>query len=226
MNAMEKKELSDPFWFAQPEIIWRRDRLSEFFPIAEHSLEEKLNAILRLGIYISIITCVYKNDMRYGAIAFLTGLFTYYLYTNKPTIVETFGEKGGEKCTMPTLDNPFMNVTMKDYLNVKDDQIVDRPPACDTSDPEVKRAIDDNFENNLFRDVNDVFGKMNSQRQFFTMPWTEIPNRQGDFANWLYGSSPSCKEDQDKCLRYEDVRAKRPVVGDSTQNPVNTKRDE
>jgi len=226
MNTMIGGESSDPFWFAQPEIIWRRDRLSEFFPNAEHTLEEKLNAIFRLSIYISILTSIYNNDMRYGAIALLTGLFTYYLYTNKPAIVETFGEKGDGKCTMPTLDNPFMNVTMRDYLNVKDGQIVDRPPACDPSDPEVKRDIDDKFENNLFRDVNDVFGKMNSQRQYFTMPWTEIPNRQGDFANWLYGSAASCKDDQDKCLRYEDVRAKRPVVGDSTQNPINTKRDE
>jgi hypothetical protein len=224
MDAITKKKSSDSFWFENPEVIWQSDRLIEFFPTAKLSLEERLNAIVRLSIYISVILSVYKSEMRFVAIAILTGLFTYYIYINRPIKakrdVETFDENGNEKCTMPTPDNPFMNVTMKDYLNVKDGQTVDRPPACDTQDPEVKKAIDDNFNNNLFRDINDVFGKMNSQRQFFSMPWTEIPNRQGDFANWLYASPKTCKEDNDFCLRYEDVRAKRPVVGDPTRDPV------
>ena len=228
MNVKIKDDkISDLFWFNQPEIIWEKDRLSEFFPTAEYSLEERLNAILRLSIYISIILSIYKNDVRFCFIAVITAIFTYYIYTNrskKEVGVETFGEKDPEACTMPTVDNPFMNVTMKDYLNIKDDQIVDRPPACDASDPEVKKEIDTKFENNLFRDVNDVFGKMNSQRQFFTLPWTTIPNKQDEFANWLYKSPKTCKEDQDYCLRYEDVRAKRPVFQDPTQNPVETKR--
>ena len=79
---------------------------------------------------------------------------------------------------------------------------------------------------NLFKDVNDVFGKMNSQRQFYTMPNTKIPNAQDDFAKWLYANPKTCKEDQEFCLRYEDIRAKRPVFVDPTQNPVNTKREQ
>ncbi len=65
---------------------------------------------------------------------------------------------------------------------------------------------------------------MNSQRQFFTMPWTTIPNAQNEFAKWLYLNPKTCKEDQDYCLKYEDIRAKRPVVYDETKNPVNTKK--
>ena len=67
---------------------------------------------------------------------------------------------------------------------------------------------------------------MNSQRQFYTMPNTTIPNAQDDFAKWLYANPKTCKEDQEFCLRYEDVRAKRPVFVDPTQNPVNTKREQ
>jgi hypothetical protein len=86
--------------------------------------------------------------------------------------------------------------------------------------------MDEMFNHNLFKDVNDVFGKMNSQRQFYTMPNTTIPNAQDDFAKWLYANPKTCKEDQEFCLRYEDVRAKRPVFVDPTQNPVNTKREQ
>jgi hypothetical protein len=116
-----------------------------------------------------------------------------------------------------------MNVTMKDMLNI-DPKKPSRPKACDTTNPEVKQKMDEMFNHNLFKDVNDVFGKMNSQRQFYTMPNTTIPNAQDDFAKWLYLNPKTCKEDQDYCLRYEDVRAKRPVFVDPTKNPISSKK--
>ena len=54
--------------------------------------------------------------------------------------------------------------------------------------------IEKYFDNGLYRDVNDIFGKDNSQRQFFTVPGRGILNDQGGFANWLYGTPPTCKE--------------------------------
>jgi len=110
---------------------------------------------------------------------------------------------------------------MKDLLNQdpKTKSIVDRPPACSSSNPDVKKKIDEYFDNNLYKDVNDVFGKMNSQRQFYTMPWTTIPNAQDEFAKWLYLNPKTCKEDQDFCLKYEDVRSKRPEMYNPNVNP-------
>lgn len=130
---------------------------------------------------------------------------------------ETTNTPGLERtCTEPTVDNPFMNMTMKDYLNYDESgKIRERPDACDTADPEIKKAIDNKFNNNLFKDVNDVFGKFNSERQFHTMPWTDIiPDINGDFKNWLYKTPKTCKEDQDYCLLYEDIRSKRPVINE------------
>ena len=137
----------------------------------------------------------------------------------------TNNEVNKSTCTMPTLDNPFMNATMKDYLNVdpETNKIIDRPPACDTNDPNIKREIDKMYDNNLYKDIDDIFGKMNSQRQFYTMPSTTIPNDQDAFAKWLYLSPKTCKEDQDYCLRYEDVRAKRPVYLEPEKNPVTSR---
>ena len=55
------------------------------------------------------------------------------------------------------------------------------------------------------------------------MPWTTIPNKQDEFARWLYSSPKTCKEDQDYCLKYEDVRAKRPIFPNQDKNPVTDK---
>lgn len=240
------KEVSDPFWYNKNEILWDSNRLTEFFPTKDQTIEERFNSIVRLSFYISIILYFYHSDIKYLFIFVAVLLITYYLYTNYPKETdiksnndnkiprETIGlieklennDKSNTVCTEPSIDNPFMNATMKDYLNIDPNtqSIVDRPPACSTSNPEIKKKLDNYFNNNLYKDVNDVFGKMNSQRQFFTMPWTTIPNAQNEFAKWLYLNPKTCKEDQDYCLKYEDIRAKKPIVYNETQNPVNTKR--
>lgn len=240
--------VSDPFWFDDLSILINSKRLMEFFPNKKLSQNENLNALTRLGLYLSLAMIFYTKVIKWINIFIFILLLTYYLYSStsqssleKTTkkIVEKFDEVDSQpdialqdkvsselysedtnpdtqktKCTIPTLDNPFMNMTMKDYLNYDETgTIVNRPDACDTSEPEIKKQIDDNFKNNLYKDVNDLFGKFNSQRQYYTMPWTGIiPDVNGDFKNWLYKSPKTCKENQDYCLLYEDIRAKRPVV--------------
>lgn len=236
---MNKNIKSDPFWYNDIGILIHPDRLTEFFPINDHTLEEKFNALVRLSLYISIVLFYYNADFNYISIFLATLLITYFVWINRPLekaettetkqqptekVIEKLENEPVLDCTRPTLDNPFMNVTMKDLLNIDENKMIDRPPACDITDPEVKKEIDDKFNNNLFRDVNDIFGKMNSQRQFYTMPSTTIPNAQDEFAKWLYLNPKTCKEDQDYCVAYEDLRAKRPVFYDPTQNPVETKK--
>lgn len=249
---MNKNIKSDPFWANDISIIWKKERLTEFFPSKDQTLEERFNSIVRLSIYCSILLYFYHNhNYKYLSIALGGLLMTYYVYNNKEVTLkkesfETENDKSAEKqgtekqgvekkgvekedkkkCVSPTIDNPFMNATMKDFLNVDPvtNRIVDRAEACDINDIDIKKQIDSSFNNNLYKDVNDVFGKMNSQRQFYTMPSTTIPNAQNDFAKWLYLNPKTCKEDQDFCLKYEDIRAKRPVMYNPNQNPVDTKR--
>ena len=58
----------------------------------------------------------------------------------------------------------------------------------------VQRRVEELFNEDLYRDANDIFGKNNSQRQFYTVPGNKVPNDQGNFAQWLYGTPPTCKE--------------------------------
>lgn len=217
-------------WYKNIDVLYKIDKLIEFFPTESQTLEEKLNAIMRLAIYISILLYFnFNNDSKYLLIIPFTALLTMYIYANKGDrqvegISQT--ETQQETCTRPTLDNPFMNATMKDYLNIQNGKIVDRPAACDIEEPEIKAEADKYFENNLYRDVGDVFGKMNSQRQFYTMPSTTIPNDQESFAKWLYSTPYTCKENSDSCLRYEDLRYKsnQGVQFNPNENPVMTKK--
>ena len=149
---------SDKFWYHDMYVIIQSNRLTEFFPTKDQTLEERFNALVRLSLYSSIILFYYHKNYRYFNIFITALLITYFIYTNNDSVpknnqnvsvpeninikVESFQT---ESCTKPTLDNPFMNVTMKDYLNEdpKTNAIVDRPKACDISDETVKKSIDD-----------------------------------------------------------------------------------
>ena len=48
------------------------------------------------------------------------------------------------------------------------------------------------FNEDLYRDLTDVFGKNNSQRRnFIPVPGNQVPNDQGAFAQWCYGTPPT-----------------------------------
>jgi len=106
-------------------------------------------------------------------------------------------------CRQPDLANPFMNPNIIDYNNGP------IPQAGNVDDDEIKENMRVNFNHNLFRDIDDLWERENSQRQFYTIPNTAIPNHQTEFAEWLYKIPKTCKEDHQQCLRYEDLRFKR-----------------
>jgi hypothetical protein len=103
--------------------------------------------------------------------------------------------------TVPTANNPFMNVLVSDYK-----YNVDRPMAGAVDDPQSKQILDDFFRTQWFSDPTDVFGKSQNQRQFITMPSTSIPNDRHSFQNWLYKiPGKTCKEGNRKaCLAGTD----------------------
>jgi Family of unknown function (DUF5762) len=103
----------------------------------------------------------------------------------------------------PSPSNPFSNVMMSDY-----DYNPNKLPAPPASNPIVQDLITTNakrlvqeanpgqpdIDQKLFRDVNDQIDFEHSMRPFHSNPITTIPNDQGAFAEFCYGSMISCKE--------------------------------
>ena len=104
------------------------------------------------------------------------------------------------ECKKPTKNNPFMNIDLHDY---DDNQNVQ---ACNADDDEINYDMIHSYNSRLFMDLDDTYSKFNSQRQFYTTPNTRIPNNQIEFAEWLYKAPETCKENNEHCLRYNDIR--------------------
>jgi hypothetical protein len=216
---------SDPFWSEQPSILTSRIRLIEFIPTSDMTWNERLNALTRFGIYASLLLMMYLGKSWPAYIGLITALFTFLVWRyspkneavlraapiDRPTndSPNPFIPKDQPECIPPTRNNPFMNVMVNEYIDNPT-----RPPACDYD--EVQDQVEENWNFGLYKDAGEaIWDRANSQRQWFTMPYTTIPNDQGGFANWLYKTGPTCKTSQEACLRYEDLRANRPIIGDS-----------
>lgn len=141
-----------------------------------------------------------NNDLKIGK----------YLSSRQPTKkkvkfnLEDYTKYEKATCRKPTKDNPFMNPLLNDISTYPELQ----PVACNADDEDVKEEIVDCYNEDLYRDVSDLFERQNSQRQFYTMPQT-YPNDQKSFADWCYKNDNICKVDQSNCLKYEDLRYKR-----------------
>lgn len=214
--------ISDLFWSIDPNVLIRPDRFIEFWPRSDLTLEERLNAIARLGIYIGIVVCLYHRDFKYLYISLLFLVLTQFLYSQGiEDQKENFeDDTSATKNVKPTLNNPFMNTSIVD---ISDNPKKEKSPIYADNSAEsqqIRKDIDDKFGYNLYKDVSELFGVTNSQRQFYTTPSTTIPNDRDSFAKWLYGSSASCKDQMTNCMIREDVRGKRPQFVNPDVNPV------
>lgn len=246
--------MPDPFWADDLGILFRKDKLPDFFPTMQMTNTQKMNAITRLSIYSSILLLLYTGKTWPMYIIVAGMALTLYLYRStiekkilpridsrtgknpldasegidkhpanyvkydgEPAEIPEYGyNEDGEACQLPSKNNPFGNVLLTDW---NDDP--NRPPACKYS--QTKARINDFFNNNLYKDVDDIFNRNNSQRMFYTTPITTIPNDQGAFADSLYKVGITCKEDETSgaCLREGDyLRRARPIFINPERNPV------
>lgn len=108
-------------------------------------------------------------------------------------------------CRKPSKDNPFMNPSIIDY------NTENPPAACNIDDEYIDDSMKVNFNHELFRDVDEIWERKNSQRQFYTVPNTTIPNNQTEFAKWLYKlpDESICKVNNYACESWNRLRNNR-----------------
>lgn len=197
--------MATPLWFDKISILYEKKYLFEIIPNKQFDFNRKLNSLLRLSIYYAVI--IYLMDRKKGNMFYIPFIVAIVTCILSKRYKETFYSKvktdlmnnqSNEElikglegdCKIPTKNNPFMNPEIYDYNTNNVDE-----PACNTfNNKGVQSYTDKLFSSSLFRDVNDLFGKNNSQRQFYTVPGNSIPNDQDTFAKWLYATPKTCKE--------------------------------
>ena len=201
-------DMNELIWYEDPLHFLTNDNYFKIVPVSSMTLAEKLNALVRFFIYLGILLAVVKGDYRYvffGIIASLISIALFEYDKKQRNNAERFLEAkkldivDNKVCKRSTIDNPFMNPSLLDIHKG------DVAPACTLDNSRIRETVEKNFEARLYRDVSDLYGKMSSQRQYYTVPVHD----QGSFAAWLYGKGVTCKEGNgQQCLDnlIEDVQ--------------------
>lgn len=206
-NNINSEMGNDNFWLDDYKILFYGNKLTEFFPTIGMTLIEKLNAIFRLSIYLGILLYLFTGNYLYLYIFLVIGVFTIFIYYKQRDNIELYFNSinnsndnliinrivENESDVKPTTENPFMNINL-----ITDNKEKPKAPPS-WNDVPAQKEIENKFNYNLYRDVGDLYGKSNSQRQYYTMPSTTIPNEQTAFAKWCYSMPVSCKENSIYC---------------------------
>jgi len=177
--------MTEVFWLNDINILHKNYFI--FFPHKNYTLEQNLNAIVRLFIYYSLICfIVYKDTDAF--IPLLLILFISIMVYNSRKSIESYQKMIPNRTS--TSDNPMMNPSIIDYT-CSEPIITDKSTSNETMNEnlvgEAYKVEDGNINKNAF------------ERQFYTIPVTDCINNQTEFAKWLYDTGPTCKEDTIVC---------------------------
>jgi hypothetical protein len=183
-----------PYWWQQPQVLL--DTPLHFWPTRKMTWPERINALMRFGVYLALLLTlvVGRPDQGLAALA-LAVLISIALGRSAASLQKSSGKEpmvggpdGPTACALPTPNNPLMNRLYADKP--------DRPPACNVTSSAVQKKITKAFEASVVQDADDIFGRRTGERQFYTTANTRLPNDQERFARWLYqpdGRTTTCK---------------------------------
>jgi hypothetical protein len=181
--------MTEQIWFKDPSILFGESTWMRFAPIQTMTTTEALNAVVRFSVYSSIILAVLTMNPSYLSaipIVALASIVLFELFPNGKTL-ETYINRtkkmiNKENFTMPSANNPFMNVLLTD---IQDNP--DREDAAPVTDDNVKSEIKKAFQEttDIYMDTGDAFDQAQSMRTFHTIQSSRVPNDQDGFLSWL-----------------------------------------
>jgi hypothetical protein len=211
-------------WFDDPTILFNKNYIFELWPTMDMCYEQKMNAISRIVILITILGYILTTSQRIVAVGVLTLAVVYILFkTRKQKITNEMLNEGftsqtnvdvvGEPVPLDavlktefkqgTKKNPFSNVLLTQIGDEPDRKSA--PPTFNVDVDEditknVKRAIQmmnpgiKNTNKQLFGDLYQEFELDNCLRVFNSTPNSRVENDGISYAKFLYGDMPSAKE--------------------------------
>ena len=205
-----------PFWINEPTILFDKNNVFELWPSKDMCYEQKLNAITRLIILITVLGYVFTQSIRVLVVGLITivSIFVYFKIShpkkegftqeNEKVIATKSSLKAALRSEFKDINkkNPFSNVLLTEIM---DDP--DRKAAPPSFNPHVEENITKNVKKSvqfmnpeiknsnkqLYGDLWEQFNLDQSNRSFYSTANTRVTNDQGAFSQFLYGNMPSGK---------------------------------
>ena len=207
---------SIPFWANDPSILLNKNELFQLWPCKTMTFEEKMNAITRTVILLSLLGFLSSFSFKFLFIGLITTVVIYFVYKSNILKEKKEGFFSDEKnrsaqikITNPetlevNLKSEFQDITKKNPFN---------PDVHDDINKETKKMIQylnpgiKNTNKQLFGDLGERYEfDTQSQWYFYSTPNTKVCNDQGAFADYLYGNMPSARDGNAFALVQDNLR--------------------
>jgi hypothetical protein len=209
------------FWINEPGILINKNYLYEIWPNEDMDLSQKLNAITRTIIILTILAYLIFQSPSILFSGFCTILIitAYYFYKNNQKNNKHLKE--GMTGDISSIIDTFKPITSKNPMNNVMIHEINEDPNRKSAPPAFNKTIEYNINNatknsileinadhtdldqKLFKDLGDNYMFDNSMRSFHSNPSTTIPNDQAAFASYCYGNMASCKTgDAEMCMKH------------------------
>lgn len=198
--------MSDVFWLDDPKILFNINHITEILPPSNGSFQQKLNAITRLVILLTLVGFIGTGSYNVLVSSAVTLVIlvivfkTHQTKNAKKELIKQIKKEGfanpeiykstKNSFTQPTKKNPLMNVLLPEITEEPE-----RKPAAPSFNQEVEKEINKKAADpRLFLDLGDKINFDSSMRNFYTTANSTIPNDQKGFAEFCFGDMPSCKD--------------------------------
>lgn len=184
-------------------MLWIHDvsllyKDTQIWPFYVHTPHEKINAFSRFVIYYGVLLALLKKDTQPVMIALGVALLATLFYEQTVPVQVQVPVESKVPSYQPEVQNNLTarcpEVTVNNYMGNPILGVHNNVDAgCEVS----AEKINEVFLHNLPTDHWDIYGKNNSQRQFYTVP----VNDQSAFAKLLYDPDivMKCDKTQKAC---------------------------
>lgn len=200
-------------------------------PTHDMTTAEALNSVVRFSTYFSLILFFATGVGGYVMAIPVVMISTILLFNLFPNgkVIESFLAKDKSvkaKFTMPSVENPFMNVLLTEILDNPN-----RGDAAPTNRKDVKAELYKAFQHttDIHMDTSDLFDQTQAMRTFHTLQSSLIPNDLEGFKAWItkghdepnHSSAPNARKAKELNEGY--VAAKGSMsLPNSTSKPAGT----
>jgi hypothetical protein len=201
--------MSVPFFANDPSVLFDKYYVTELFPTTDMTYEQKMNAVARLVILLSLIGFLVTMKPRFLIIGMATLVLIFMLrrrsnlegLTNSTDKGKTDKGKSKSEFKIGTKKNPMSNVLLTHIADEPDRKPA--PPAYmneETITKNTKKSVQfmnpeiKNTSKQLYGELWEKFELDQSNRAFFSTANTQVAADQGAFSQFLYGDMISGKE--------------------------------
>ena len=216
----------EQIWFQDPKNLLTKANWNRFVPMPNMTTTEALNAVVRFTVYFAVLLFVVTHNINYIMLIPAVLVLTFALHTLFPNgkKLEAYMNATTEY-TMPTPDNPFMNVLLTEIGDNPN-----RPDAAPITNKDVRKQVAKAFQhtNDVYMDTSDRFDQAQAMRTFHTLQSAKVPNDQDGFLSWLakgndepdHSSAPLARNGKVVSGGYVPARGSAATLPNSTAQPT------